>query len=131
MSMCRDRHSGMFLRLSDSSQHSVHALGYPLFVCGAFQNCRLDPRVTDSLFDIANEQLSHPFRPAKGPPGTAHVKMHRDFVICIKPGRYQNVDTRSLCNSLNAWNVAAEANHRKICLLYTSDAADERSSVDL
>src|SRR5678815_3725263 len=113
MSMCRDRHSGMFLRLSDSSLHSVHAFGYPLFVCGAFQNCRLDPGVSDSLLDIAHEQLSHPFWAAKGPPRTAHMKMHRNFVIGIKPGGHQNVDIRSLSNSLNAWNVAAEANHRK------------------
>ena len=54
------------------------------------------------------------------------------FGGALGPLHLVEIPTGAIASELRAWKVGAwQLSHYAACLLYTSDAADERSSVDL
>src|SRR2546427_7690189 len=114
MGMRRNWHSGTMMRLSRSSENTLHARRHAGLIGGAFEDPRSHAGIRNTRLNVSDKHFGNQFRPAQHSARPAMVKEKWHLVIRVDSRRHDDLDLRLLCDPLDAGNVTAQTDHRKV-----------------
>src|SRR5689334_6793388 len=102
------------MRLSSGSEDALNARRHTGLVGGALQHAGPHPGIANAALDIAHEHFNHDLGASEHGSGTAVVEIVWDVVVRIDARGHDDLDGSLLGDSLDARDVASEAEDREV-----------------